>query len=68
MTHDLGPFEAFGHYLFGVLKTGSDATDGVNQRRGGGVNVPLTGRLFLRMGADHDGTAVYSVVGLGARW
>ena len=68
VTHDLGPFEAFGHYLFGTLKTGTDATDGVNQRRGGGVNVPLAGRLFLRMGADHDGTAVYSVVGLGARW
>ena len=68
VTHDLGPFEAFGHYLFGVLKTGTDAGDGVNQRRGGGVNVPLSGRLFLRMGADHDGTAVYSVVGLGARW
>ena len=68
VTHDLGPFEAFGHYLFGVLKTGTDASDGVNQRRGGGVNVPLTGRLFLRMGADHDGTAVFTVVGLGARW
>ena len=37
-------------------------------KRGGGVNVPLSGRLFLRMGADHDGQAVFTVVGLGARW
>ena len=68
ITHDVGPLEVFGHYLFGSLKTGSDATDGVDQRRGGGVNVPINERLFLRMGADHDGTVVYTVVGLGARW
>ena len=68
ITHDVGPLEVFGHYLFGSLKTGTDATDGVDQRRGGGVNVPINERLFLRMGADHGGGAIYSVVGLGARW
>ena len=68
ITHDVGPFELFGHYLFGKASTGDDARDGVSQKRGGGVNVPLSGRLFLRMGADHDGQAVFTVVGLGARW
>ena len=47
ITHDVGPLEIFGHYLFGSLKTGTDATDGVDQRRGGGVNVPINERLFL---------------------
>ena len=68
VTHELGPLEVFGHYLFGVAETGDDATDGVSMKRGGGVNVPLSGRLFLRMGADHDGKSVFTVVGLGARW
>lgn len=68
VSHDLGPVEIFGHYLFGQLTTDGDATDGVDHKRGGGVNVPLSGRLFLRMGADHDGHAVFTVVGLGARW
>ena len=68
ITHDIGPFELFGHYLFGQARTGTDARDGVSMKRGGGVNVPLSGRLFLRMGADHDGQAVFTVVGLGARW
>ena len=66
--HDVGPFEVFGHYLFGQLTTGDEAIDGVSHRKGGGVNVPLGQHLFARMGADHDGMVSYSTVGVGARW
>lgn len=67
VTHDWGPFEIFGHYLFGNVTT-DGVRNGASMRRGGGANVPIADGLFLRMGADHDGQDMFTVVGLGYDW
>ena len=58
----------FGHYLFGDLTAGGIATAGLDAKKGGGVEVPLRGPWVLRIGADHDGATLNSVVGIGARF
>lgn len=68
ITHDLGPFKVFGHYLFGNLTAGGVATEGLDAKKGGGVEVPLGDRFVARIGADHDGTTLYSIVGVGIRF
>ena len=68
MTHDLGPFAVFGHYLFGNLTSGEMATAGLDAKKGGGIEIPLRDRVVLRIGADHDGTTLYSLVGVGVRF
>ena len=67
--HNLGPVEIFGHWLLGSLKVGPMATDGVDSKAGGGINIPIgSGRWLLRVGVDHDGTVSYTTVGVGARF
>ena len=68
VTHDLGPLSIFGHYLFGHLTAGGMATAGLDAKKGGGVEVPLGHRVVARIGADHDGTTLYSIVGVGVRF
>ena len=68
ITHDLGPLAIFGHYLFGHLTAGGEATAGLDAKKGGGIEVPLGHRVVMRIGADHDGTTLYSIVGLGIRF
>ena len=68
ITHDLGPLSVFGHYLFGHLTAGGVATAGLDAKKGGGVEVPLGHRFVIRVGADHDGTTLYSIVGFGVRF
>ena len=68
ITHDLGPLKIFGHYLFGNLTAGGVATEGLDAKKGGGVEVPLGDRFVARIGADHDGTTLYSIVGIGVRF
>ena len=68
ITHDLGPLKIFGHYLFGHLTAGGVATAGLDAKKGGGVEVPLRDRFVIRIGADHDGTTLYSIVGVGVRF
>ena len=68
VTHDLGPLSIFGHYLFGNLTAGDVATAGLDAKKGGGVEIPLGHRAVIRIGADHDGTTLYSVVGVGFRF
>ena len=68
ITHDLGPLKIFGHYLFGHLTAGGEATEGLDAKKGGGVEVPLGHRVVIRIGADHDGTTLYSIVGVGVRF
>ena len=68
ITHDLGPISIFGHYLFGNLSAGGMATAGLDAKKGGGVEVPLGHRVVIRIGADHDGMTLYSVVGVGVRF
>ena len=68
VTHDLGPFSLFGHYLFGNLSAGGMATAGLDAKKGGGVEVPIGRRVVIRIGADHDGTTLYSIFGVGVRF
>ena len=68
VTHDFGPLAVFGHYLFGNLTGGGAATAGLDAKKGGGVEVPFWKRAVIRIGADHDGKTLYSVVGIGARF
>ena len=68
IMHDLGPLKLFGHYLFGHLTAAGEATAGLDAKKGAGIEVPLWKRLVLRIGADHDGTTLYSVVGCGFRF
>ena len=68
ITHDLGPFAVFGHYLFGNLSAGAVATAGLDAKRGGGIEIPLGHRAVVRVGADHDGMTLYSIVGVGVRF
>ena len=68
VTHDLGPVSIFGHYLFGHLTSGGVATAGLDAKKGGGVEVPLGRRVVMRIGADHDGKTLYSMVGVGIRF
>ena len=44
------------------------ATAGLDAKKGGGVEVPLGHRAVIRIGADHDGMTLYSVVGVGFRF
>ena len=68
ITHDVGPAGGVRSLPVRVAQDGQrrDRRGGPEARRRG--ERPINERLFLRMGADHDGTAVYTVVGLGARW
>ena len=68
VTHDLGPLKLFGHYLFGNLSAGGVATAGLDAKKGAGIEIPIYKRAVIRIGADHDGTTLYSVVGLGFRF
>ena len=68
VTHDLGPLSVFGHYLFGSVSGGTMPTEGLDVKKGGGVEVPLGHRAVIRIGADHDGTTLFSVVGVGVRF
>ena len=68
VTHDLGPLKVFGHYLFGALSAGGMATAGLDAKKGGGIEVPLGHRVVIRIGADHDGKTLYSLVGVGVRF
>ena len=68
VTHDLGPLSIFGHYLFGNLTSGGVATAGLDAKKGGGIEVPLGHRVVMRIGADHDGKTLYSMVGVGIRF
>ena len=68
VTHDLGPLKVFGHYLFGALSAGGMATAGLDAKKGGGIEVPLGHRVVIRIGADHDGKTLYSIVGVGVRF
>ena len=68
VTHNLGPLSIFGHYLFGNLSAGGAATAGLDAKKGGGIEIPVYKRAVLRIGADHDGTTLYSVVGFGFRF
>ena len=68
VTHDLGPLKIYGHYLFGHLTAGGVATAGLDAKKGGGIEVPLGHRAVIRIGADHDGTTLYSIVGVGFRF
>ena len=68
VTHDLGPLSVFGHFLFGRVSDGDMATEGLDVKKGGGIEVPLGHRTVIRIGADHDGTTLYSVVGVGVRF
>ena len=68
ITHDLGPLKIYGHYLFGNLTSGGVATTGLDAKKGGGVEVPITNRFVMRIGADHDGKTLYSIVGVGVRF
>lgn len=68
VTHDLGPLKIFGHYLFGNLSAGGVATAGLDAKKGGGVEVPIWKRAIIRIGADHDGKTLYSIVGVGFRF
>ena len=68
ITHDLGPLSIYGHYLFGHLTAGGVATTGLDAKKGGGIEVPLGHRVVIRIGADHDGETLYSLVGFGVRF
>ena len=68
VTHNIGPLSIFGHYLFGNLTAGGTATAGLDAKKGGGVEIPIYKRAVIRIGADHDGTTLYSVVGIGFRF
>ena len=68
VTHDLGPISVFGHYLFGNVTGGDVATAGLDVKKGGGVEIPIGHRSVIRIGADHDGTTLFSVVGVGVRF
>ena len=68
VTHDLGPLKLFGHYLFGNLSAGGVATAGLDAKKGAGIEIPIYKRAVIRIGADHDGTTLYSVVGVGFRF
>ena len=68
VTHDLGPVSIYGHYLFGNVTGGDVATAGLDVKKGGGVEIPIGHRSVIRIGADHDGTTLFSVVGVGVRF
>ena len=68
ITHDLGPLSVFGHYLFGDISGGDVATAGLDLKKGGGIEVPLGHRAVIRIGADHDGQTLFSIVGVGVRF
>ena len=69
VTHDLGRLSIFGHYLFGHIDLGWRGDGlGSTRKRAAAWRSPLRDRVVLRIGADHDGTTLYSVVGVGLRF
>lgn len=67
-TWDLGPVHLFGHYVFGQVSVNGMHTSGIDGKLGGGGGIVLGRHWLLRVGADHDGHAVSTVVGIGARF
>lgn len=67
-TWDVGPVHVFGHYLLGQLRIGGMHTDGPDGKLGGGLGIPIGEHWLVRIGADHDGHVVQSIIGIGARF